>query len=400
MALFRQQHINIIRDALPVCVKRQGLEIKEFPAAARKPEGWMVHFDCTLCWQPRDSVKTRYKGTIHETAAALAAAIERKHPDCQHTTVDTAAALPAKRSLQDAEGDLVLATKRLKKVDTAQAELQRKVDAAAADQAQLKKDHGIERKAAKRRAIPISADNKQRFTNVSYAMREAEKTSVEACMRYWCMGSAVKLLQIVMAIINTFGIQQQVLDKLQGPATKQQQTEHHIVQRLSVVAAELKDCNSEEARQDYRKLLTFIAPEKKKKGDNTGMKKKVADAIGVSRKSVPYADAIKLRVTIDATIKSNEAPLAVGDTVSCSHGVGKLISMPADYPTKDGKCAVEITHVDLTNISEFDSMRGGVDGGRVRRPAISFAHAARQHRKDATSDDVKLKVQRQHECGI
>ena len=72
--------------------------------------------------------------------------------------------------------------------------------------------------------------------------------------------------------------------------------------------------------------------------------------------------------------------------------------MPADYPKKDGKCAVEITHGDLINISEFDSMRGGVDGRRVRRPAISFAHAARQHRKDATSGDVKLKVQRQYEC--
>jgi hypothetical protein len=36
LALFRQQHINIIRDALPVCVKRQGLEIKEFPAALHR----------------------------------------------------------------------------------------------------------------------------------------------------------------------------------------------------------------------------------------------------------------------------------------------------------------------------------------------------------------------------
>ena len=46
MALFRQQHINIIRDALPICVKRQGLEIKEFPKAPKKPEGWIVHYDC------------------------------------------------------------------------------------------------------------------------------------------------------------------------------------------------------------------------------------------------------------------------------------------------------------------------------------------------------------------
>ena len=81
MALFWQQHIKIIRDALPVSVKRQGLEIKEFPAAPRKPEGRMVHFDCTRCWKPRDSVKTRYKGTIYETDAALVAAVERKHSD-------------------------------------------------------------------------------------------------------------------------------------------------------------------------------------------------------------------------------------------------------------------------------------------------------------------------------
>ena len=47
MVLFRQQHINIIRDALPICVKRQGLEIKEFPKAPKKPEGWIVHYDYT-----------------------------------------------------------------------------------------------------------------------------------------------------------------------------------------------------------------------------------------------------------------------------------------------------------------------------------------------------------------
>jgi hypothetical protein len=42
MALFRQQHINIIRDALPVCVKRQGLEIKEFPAERLSSDAWTV----------------------------------------------------------------------------------------------------------------------------------------------------------------------------------------------------------------------------------------------------------------------------------------------------------------------------------------------------------------------
>jgi hypothetical protein len=94
----------------------------------------------------------------------------------------------------------------------------------------------------------------------------------------------------------------------------------------------------------------------------------------------------------DKLIEADRKPLVVGDTVCCVHGTGELVDMPAGYPETDGKCTVKITVGELTKTSPFDSMGGGKGGGRVRRPAISFVHAARQQRKDATSEDVKAKV--------
>ena len=398
MALFRQQHINIIRDALPVCVKRQGLEIKEFPAAPRKPEGWMVHFDCTRCWKPRDSVKTRYKETIHETAAALAAAIERKHPDCQHVTATAVAVPVAKRTLQECEEDLGRANKRTRVAESKQAALQRQLDTAATHQAELEKKVAVDNKATRRRAVGIDTKNWQQWPSDTTGRKgksdamTTDVTGVLACMRYWCKGSVGKLLQIVLALISAFQLEESVLEKLQTPATIRQRTNECIVQRLHGSLQELKEDRTEPGRLAYRTVLTAVAPVCAAKGDSSGMKSKFAKELGINRNSVPYADAIYMRQGIDAEIKRNHAPLVVGDTVCCRHGTGKLIAMPDGYPKKDGKCVVEITVGDITKNSPFDSMDDKKGGGRVRRPAISFVHAGRQQRKDVTSDDVKLKV--------
>jgi hypothetical protein len=393
MALFRQQHINIIRDALPVCVKRQGLEIKEFPAAPRKPEGWMVHFDCTRCWKPRDSVKTRYKETIHETAAALAAAIERKHPDCQHVTATAVAVPVAKRTLQECEEDLGRANKRTRVAESKQAALQRQLDTAATHQADLEKKVAVDNKATRRRAVGIDTKNWQQWPSDTTGRKgksdamTTDVTGVLACMRYWCKGSVGKLLQIVLALISAFQLEESVLEKLQTPATIRQRTNECIVQRLHGSLQELKEDRTEPGRLAYRTVLTAVAPVCAAKGDSSGMKSKFAKELGINRNSVPYADAIYMRQGIDAEIKRNHAPLVVGDTVCCRHGTGKLIAMPDGYPKKDGKCVVEITVGDITKNSPFDSM-----DDKKGRPAISFVHAGRQQRKDVTSDDVKLKV--------
>jgi hypothetical protein len=268
MALFRQQHNNIIRDALPVCVKREGVEIKEFPKAPKKPEGWIVHYDCTRCWLPRDSAKTRHKGTIHETAAALARAIEKKHPDCQHATA-TAAAVPAtKRTLEECDEDLSRANKPVRAAESKSAELQRQLDAAAVDKATFQKQQSLDAKAAKRRAVHLNSDNQEQWDltvdkekhQKGNAMN-APMTGVLACMRYWCRGSIGKLLQIVLTLISQFRLEEPVLNVLQEPVATKQRTNDYIVYRLNCALQELKEDRTEAGRQAYRTILTAVAPE-------------------------------------------------------------------------------------------------------------------------------------------
>jgi hypothetical protein len=210
--MFAEQNKNAIRRALPEWVNV--VEIKEFPNAPKKSEGWIVYHRC--CCKTKELLfsKTRHKATIKQTAAALAKAIERAHGVCQPAgeATTTAAAAPAiKRTLQESEDDLSRATKRLRAAESKQAELQRHLDAAALDQIKLEKQRAVDLKAAKRRAVVIDTDNWQQWPKdvtgrkgKSDAMT-TDVTGVLACMRYWCKGSVGKLLQLVLAVISALG---------------------------------------------------------------------------------------------------------------------------------------------------------------------------------------------------
>jgi hypothetical protein len=397
--MFAEENKKVIRRALPAWVRV--VDIKEFPKAPAKSEGWIVYHRCSCRTADLLPNKIRHKGTIEETAAALAKSIERAHSGCQpagEATSTAAAASAVKRTLQECEEDLGRANKRTRVAESKQAALQRQLDTAATHQAELEKKVAVDNKATRRRAVGIDTKNWQQWPSdttgrkgKSHAMTK-EVTGVLACMRYWCKGSVGKLLQIVLALISAFQLEESVLEKLQTPATIRQRTNECIVQRLHGSLQELKEDRTEPGRLAYRTVLTAVAPVCAAKGDSSGMKSKFAKELGINRNSVPYADAIYMRQGIDAEIKRNHAPLVVGDTVCCRHGTGKLIAMPDGYPKKDGKCVVEITVGDITKNSPFDSMDDKKGGGRVRRPAISFVHAERQQRKDVTSDDVKLKV--------
>jgi hypothetical protein len=143
-------------------------------------------------------------------------------------------------------------------------------------------------------------------------------------------------------------------------------------------------------RQEYRVVLTAVAPEKVPRRDTHGMSSKVAEAIGVNRKNKPFRESVELRAHIDRLDAENMKPVAVGDTVKCVHGTCKLTVMPVRYPTVDGPCTVEISVDGVTNVSRFKLMgtrkKSQAKGeGRVRRPPILFTHAARAERKDAVS---------------
>ena len=207
-----------------------------------------VPYDCTRCWQPRESAKTRHKGTIHETAAALAVAIERKHPDCQHAAATAAAAPAIKRTLEESDEDLSRANKRVRAAESRSAELQRQLDAAAVDKAAFENQQSLDAKAAKRRAVHIDSDNQEQWDltmdkekhQKGNAMN-APMTGVLVCMRYWCRGSIGKLLQIVLTLVSQFRLEDGASAERASGASCYQTAR----QRLHRLPAELRTAGAE-----------------------------------------------------------------------------------------------------------------------------------------------------------
>ena len=151
-------------------------------------------------------------------------------------------------------------------------------------------------------------------------------------LRYWCDGSVDKALELVLASMKHLGLRDRVVDAL---GLKQNETHAYIVERIKAAVAELKHCRSEEQRQQYRIILTAVAPEPGRR-----MGKRVADVVGARRDRAHFRKSRAKRAAIDASIKANQKPLAVGDTVLCRHGQGTL----KVYAGPSAPCTVEIVH--------------------------------------------------------
>ena len=218
-------------------------------------------------------------------------------------------------------------------------------------------------------------------------------------IKYWAQGSAAAVLQLVMMLINTFGLESQVAAEL---GAELDQTNLYIVDRAKASLHILKQCRTEEQRQHYRIVLTALAPEKAEHRDNKGMRTRVAAALGVSRKGIPFCDSVDVRAVIDAAAAVMDRPVVVGDSVICRHGTGTLTSCAGP----DDPCSVEIKIGDVVHTSKFKHLVGKKKGrhgkksgsgymkgsGRVRRCPISFSHKVRAERKDRVSDGIQDKV--------
>ena len=174
-------------------------------------------------------------------------------------------------------------------------------------------------------------------------MRGERGTGIEEMLEVHCEGSEAKLLDIVYAIIGKYKLQAQVKGHF---GITVDATNAYIVGRAKAALKELKHCRSERQRQQYRLVLTVLAPE-------SGLRKAepVADALGVGRQGKPFLDAIQMRAEVDRLIKASEKQLQVGDEVLCRHGKGTLIEVDSDYDSEDGSCgkpcAVEIEILSL-----------------------------------------------------
>jgi hypothetical protein len=90
----------------------------------------------------------------------------------------------------------------------------------------------------------VDPENKEEFEgkNKGTALNSPDR-GMYAMMRYWCRGSIVKALDIVMALITCCGLEQEVMDKLDQRGTNS--TNAYIVMRLRSAIQILKQCGSE-----------------------------------------------------------------------------------------------------------------------------------------------------------
>ena len=356
-----------------------------------------------VCGERKQSV---YVGKAQgpELAAKLAAAVDRKHKTC-HGQTTTAAAPPesalALSQLQATIHDLERQLKRQKrKADDFEAQnaaLVSKVSKGCAARSAMSTAKRLKTAAINKRQ-PIDSANQTEFGvgmkghvmvgPKSDRDERSQPTFIVDTLEYHCQGSERKLLDVVLDIVRRYSLEDAVLGQL-GAATES--TAAYIVGRARASLQELKKCQSEGQRQQYRTVLTALAPE-----DGAGMAAPVAAALGVGRQKRPFLDALAKRAEIDKQIEANNKRLQVGDDVLCRHGEGKLVEIHSDYDSEGDDtaypCSIEVIVNGHTFISKFNRTGTGKGGARVHRLPISFSHGSRKARKGAISPELQQQV--------
>jgi hypothetical protein len=258
----------------------------------------------------------------------LAEAVQAQHGICAQQaapaeagtiTVEEALEVTLKRTV-GLETHVEQQRRKIRKLQTdnelLRAEAERGVEAVAAA-----RERGRQESRQESRRHEISSENTAVFTraNKSTAMT-TPATGVLACIKYWSEGSAMKVLQLIMALISTFCLQELVAVEL---GLQHNETNQYIVDRLGDSLRVLRQCRSEEQRQHFRVVLTAVAP-KKVGCRRRGMSRRVAEALHVNRNSKPFRDSVDKRAKIDEAAEHMDDPLAVGDAVVCRHGAGIL----------------------------------------------------------------------------
>ena len=222
----------------------------------------------------------------------------------------------------------------------------------------------------------------------THCTHQCADTGVNDTLKYWCQGSQEKLLQMIMAQIEAFGLREEVSGQLGLTVTlnkKQQrdaETNAYIVRTAADAFAILKQCRTETQRLQYRLGMTMLAPIA---GDE--MANCVAKALEVPTNK-PYKESIAKRAAINVAAVNRDAPLVVGNAVLCRHGEGIL----TEYTDLESACSVKITHGDHIHTSEFTNAGKDIGGGLIQRVPIDFAHDPRAERSDALCAVVKEKV--------
>jgi hypothetical protein len=350
---------------------------------------------CSGCNKKQQTISVGNSNGLAK-ATLIGDAIKRKHDQCQVVTPSCTAPqdpfLASAAEIERLEKELGQQRRQMDEFQRENGQLK-----CAAEQVKLTTQQVSTAKRLKTnntlKSKPIDPENRTPFGRgvLSTRMLGTRGVGIVDMLEVHCEGSQEKLVSIVHSIIDRFNIRDRMVADF-GVALDQ--TNALIVGQLRSVLQELKQCRSEQQRQQYRIILTAAVP-----APGSYQEEPVAAALGVYRQGKPFKDSITMRAEITAAIEANKKRLQVGDDVVCRHGRGKLVEVEYDsgYESDDicsepGACAVEITVSGHKHVSRFRTGGKGKGGARLQHVPISLAHGARGQRKDAVSEDVEEAV--------
>jgi hypothetical protein len=221
-----------------------------------------VSFRCP-CRDQRVASQTVYIGKmtdVQQLAVKLASAVQGKHglhngtpeaPEEEHAAAGERAEVlqselrSVKRKLTVAENQVAQADVKALRADAAQqsARQARRIESVNENRRQDIDPENLE---------PLSTEDKSTALN-------APRSGLLSCIKLWSRGSIAAVLQLVMALVHHFKLQEQVAGEL---GLRQNETDRYIVDRARDALQVLKATESEEQREEYRIVLTALAPEK------------------------------------------------------------------------------------------------------------------------------------------
>ena len=147
----------------------------------------------------------------------------------------------------------------------------------------------------------------------------------------------------------------------------------------------LKRCRSEDERRNFHRVLTAVAPEPSKFGEQSGKTTQLCRRLRIRRNSKPYLASKQRAAEVDAAEAEHAKPLVAGALVVCRYGSGTLTKL-----NPDGSCTVQLAHgeVNFASTGEAKGTARAKGSGRIRRQPISFSPPSRAPGSNRAPDDV------------
>merc|ERR1712070_134663 len=147
-------------------------------------------------------------------------------------------------------------------------------------------------------------------SRLSRALNHA-RNGLTQYVRYWAVGSFVRVALLLVALAKAFSVGQDVIDgittelHLDGEVS----AEAHIVDAVRGFLHITKRCESEEMRSAHYHVMTAVAVEE-------GYREAVTRRLGISKKNRPWRYCLQQREQIREWQKDLASPLKVGDRVA------------------------------------------------------------------------------------